>query len=114
MHSTIFSALLAGAASLVAAVPSNYPVIFPSGLGVMNTGANGGLNAIPSSGYTFTKWAWGTIPKPCYDHAVNRGYCNVYDVEVYDLSVNDCSIKWQVCRCNNSPFPVNNIMKRIA
>lgn len=118
--STSFLGGLAVTGVLVAAIPapaipSDFPELFPDGIGgPLNTGAKGGLNAIPSSTYTYSKWKWGTVPRTCYEQAVGDKNCDIYDIEVFDLKVSDCDTPWPVCRCKNSPFPAANLMKRIA
>ncbi|KAK3994462.1 hypothetical protein QBC44DRAFT_236125 [Cladorrhinum sp. PSN332] len=84
-------------------------VKFPNGLNVLDTGVNGGLNAVVSSSYTRTKWAWGTLPKHCFDTASGNGYCNPYDVEVYDVKYSECNVTTVFCRCNNSPLSIDQV-----
>lgn len=87
--SLLFGALaVASGATAQSTPPANFGIKFPNGIEVLNTGYNGGLNAIPGSSYTRTKWPWGTIPRTCMNQA-NEGYCNPYDVEVYDVVYND-------------------------
>ncbi|KAK7728779.1 hypothetical protein SLS63_006387 [Diaporthe eres] len=68
------------------APPASYGEAFPDGLSVLDPNGN---NNIPSPSYTLNRWAWGTIPQACYDVANGNGYCNPYDVEVYDVTYSD-------------------------
>ena len=83
-----FLTAFAGIAA-AAAPPASYSVAFTDGLGPrLNPGA---LN-MPVPSYSVNRWAWGTVPQPCYDQAVTSGYCNVYDIEVYDVTYSDVSL----------------------
>ena len=74
-----------------AQIPSNKPLAFPTGLDVLDT-ASGGLNNLPHPTYTSKKWAWGTLPKYCYDVAQAQDWnCKATDVEVYDVTYSDVS-----------------------
>lgn len=74
-------------------IPTDKPVAFSSGLNVLDT-SNGGLNSLPKPSYTIKQWPWGTLPKNCYDLAVNpnEGRCAPTDVEVYDVTYSDVRI----------------------
>lgn len=73
-------------------IPTSKPVAF-SGLDVLDT-ANGGLQNMPRPSYTIKQWPWGTIPKNCYNLALDstRGNCAPTDVEVYDVTYSDVRI----------------------
>ncbi|KAM7187515.1 hypothetical protein V8F33_011162 [Rhypophila sp. PSN 637] len=113
------TALLFGAISLASGVmgqdkpPANFGVKFTNGIEVLNTGVNGGLSAVPGSSYTRTRWAWGTIPRTCYNQAV-EGYCNPYDMEIYDVKYSDCGTPVTICRCNNAPMTINQLSDAIG
>ncbi|RPA73996.1 hypothetical protein BJ508DRAFT_244123 [Ascobolus immersus RN42] len=89
-----------------------------SGLNVLDSaysGASFGLNNIPQSSYSKYKWPWGTLPKNCYDIAVNNNYCNPYDVEAYDITYNDCpNNPAVVCRCNNAQVSIDTLAQKIG
>ncbi|KAK3952441.1 hypothetical protein QBC32DRAFT_236933 [Pseudoneurospora amorphoporcata] len=74
----------------------------------------GGLQGLTPAQYTKNQWAWGTLPKLCYDTAVHHNYCNPYDLEVYDVTYSDCPIPTTVCRCNNSPMTIDTIAQRVG
>ncbi|KAK4221920.1 hypothetical protein QBC38DRAFT_448722 [Podospora fimiseda] len=118
MASTLVTALL-GAFFLPTALAQSGPsptlaVKFPNGLNVLDSGTNGGLNAVTSSSYTKTKWAWGTLPKHCYDTASGNGYCNPYDVEVWDIKYSECNVAHTFCRCNNSPLSIDQVAQNFG
>ncbi|KAK3338045.1 conidiation-specific protein (con-13) [Neurospora tetraspora] len=83
-----------------------------SGLSVLDS--PGGLQSLTPAPYTKSQWPWGTVPKLCYDTAVNNKYCNPYDLEVYDVTYSDCPIPTTVCRCNNSPMAIDTIAQRVG
>ncbi|KAK3377498.1 hypothetical protein B0H63DRAFT_524787 [Podospora didyma] len=64
------------------------PVLFEDGM-PFDFGIYGGLSTLPSAAQTTYRWPWGTVPKWCYTEAVNNGYCNLYDIEVYDVTYSD-------------------------
>jgi hypothetical protein len=89
--SSLLALFVSVTAVLADGPPAHYQEKF-SGLNLLDnaySGASFGLQSIPQSGYTKTKWAWGTLPKNCYDIAVNNNYCNPYDVEAYDIKYDD-------------------------
>jgi hypothetical protein len=60
---------------------------------------------------TATKWATGKYPQNCYDKAREaisdsdaRPKCELRDLEIYDVTYEDCSGRdpWIVCRCSNA------------
>jgi hypothetical protein len=95
MFSNYLTLLLAVATTTFAQAPPASKTEWapaPGGLGaVLNGGTNGGLNGLPHSPYTKTKWAWGKLPQHCYDKAVHDGKCDVYQVEAYDIQYDDVS-----------------------
>lgn len=100
MHAST-SAVLLGALAASGAMAQNGPPSWMSnklanGPEALNTGYLGGLNGMPTTSYTRTKWAWGQLPKTCYDQAM-EGYCNPYDVEAYDVTYSDVSLSiWSI------------------
>lgn len=93
------------------APPQSYAEKFPSGLHVLDSGTNGGMNAVPSTSYTKTQWAWGTIPSNCQDVMVSgtEQLCNPYDIEVYEIKYADCpsQVPHRVCRCHNAQLDID-------
>jgi len=98
--------------SFLVAVSSLLPVVFAqdkppsshgekfSGLNVLDSGTNGGLNGkLGPVNHSIRKWGWGTLPEQCFNSA-NNGYCNPYDVEVYEVTYSDCGSPVVICRCN--------------
>jgi len=65
---------------------------FTDGIEVLNTGYGGGLNALPRSSYTTTKWPWGQVPRTCAEQSKEWKLCNVYDLEVYEVTYSDVSV----------------------
>ncbi|KAK4180178.1 hypothetical protein QBC36DRAFT_230129 [Triangularia setosa] len=80
-----------------------------AGLDFLNTGVGGGLNDIPGTSYTMTQRDWGMLPWPCYNTAFIEGYCDPHDIEVWDVTYNDCSEPKVFCRCNSSPMSMDTL-----
>ncbi|KAK0391524.1 hypothetical protein NLU13_1024 [Sarocladium strictum] len=99
---------------VVTAQLSEMDVAFHNGLGILNTGFRGGLNAIQSTPYELYKWPWGTIPRRCHDGAVQDHLCSPYDMEVYDVWFADCHAPWKLCRCKNAPMAAEDAAGRMA
>lgn len=73
--------------------PARYTTAFPDGLGPP---LDPGMLKVPITSYTYKKWAWGTVPHYCQTTATNNfnfGYCDVYDLEVYDVMYKDVSTR---------------------
>lgn len=118
--SVLTTALAASAATLLHlqpvaadAPPSSYGLAFPNGLHQLDTDS-GGLNNVPHPSFSSSKWAWGTLPQVCFSAATKNNYCNVYDVEVYDVTYSDCQQPWTVCRCNNANMDPNTLFTNIG
>lgn len=82
-------ALAVGTAT-AAAPPSSYGVAFSDGLGPRLDPPILANAPVPS--YSVNRWAWGTVPETCYTSASKNYYCNVYDIEVYDVTYSDVRI----------------------
>ncbi|RPA86087.1 hypothetical protein BJ508DRAFT_349708 [Ascobolus immersus RN42] len=113
MVSKYLSIILAAASIAMADAPPSSKAEWapaPGGLGaVLNSGPNGGLNGLPHSTYTKTKWPWGKLPKHCYDAAVG-GKCDVYKVEAYDIQYSDCNLGANVmCRCETAQVTIDQL-----
>ncbi|KAK3374764.1 conidiation-specific protein (con-13) [Podospora didyma] len=109
-------ALLIGAglpAVLADGPPQSIPNWSQNGM-PLDTGVYGGLNSLASTGQSTTRWPWGTVPKWCYDQAVNNGYCNPYDIEVYDVKYTDCSVAQTFCRCNNAQQDIGGAITAVG
>ena len=87
------AAWLAAALASVGAVAQleDMDVAFEDGLDHLNSGAEGGLNETPGVSFTLAQWDWGTIPKRCYDGAMQDNLCEPTDMEVYDVTFPDVS-----------------------
>ncbi|RPA75844.1 hypothetical protein BJ508DRAFT_243029 [Ascobolus immersus RN42] len=90
------------------APPSSKSEWASNGVGAVVKVPNGGLNSIPYSAYTKTKWTWGKLPQHCYNAAMG-GRCNVYDVEAYDIQYTDCSEVNVMCRCSNAQVSIDQL-----
>ena len=63
-----------------------------------------------------TQWAQGRYPQNCYDKAREaisgtdlRPKCQLHDLEVYDVTYEDCSTgrdPWIMCRCSNAELSI--------
>ena len=89
------------AAALISLATASDPTttkntLFPNGIGDF---FNPPMMKLPIAGYTVKQWPWGTLPKTCFDQAPKDGgnYCNVYDIDVFDVTYNDVS---------HLPFPM--------
>lgn len=108
-----FLVVLAGVS--LAQVPPEHSNLFPSGLAVLDNRPNGaGLNDMRGVPFESSQWAFGTVPRVCYDAAVEDGYCNAYELEVYHVTYDDCSDPWTFCRCSDSPLSINAIAERVG
>jgi len=117
MHSSLLTLLVAAAAAPAVlaqddAPPGDYRTRFADGLGSeMDPGrnGNGGLNGIATTPFHIKRWKWGQIPKQCYENSKDNGYCDPYDVEVYDVTYNDCADAPVVfCRCNKAEMGIES------
>ncbi|ROT34639.1 hypothetical protein SODALDRAFT_321324 [Sodiomyces alkalinus F11] len=109
------ASLLVLAGVSLAQVPPGHAALFPEGLSVLNTRPRSiGLNNMQGVPFGFTQWAFGTVPQVCYNAAVDDGYCNVYDLEVYDVEYDDCAVPWTFCRCSDSPLSIEAFAGRVG
>jgi hypothetical protein len=91
---SLFTVALAVGSATAAAPPASYGVAFSDGLGARLNSPLMATLAVPS--YSVKKWAWGTVPESCATSATTNNYCNVYDIEVYDVTYSDvCDTLWQ-------------------
>ena len=115
MHATTTGSGLSIFASAHSSSPRDahamYAELFPTGLHVLDSGTNGGMNAVASTSYTKTQWPWGTIPSNCQDVMVTgeTQLCNPYDIEVYEIKYSDCpnQVPHRVCRCHNAQTDID-------
>lgn len=84
---SLFSIALAICAVSADSPPSSHTLWSSDGLGTPL--AAGVVAKMPVPSYTVNRWPWGTVPESCYDTATKNKYCNVYDIEVYDVTYSD-------------------------
>ncbi|KAK4183286.1 hypothetical protein QBC35DRAFT_544171 [Podospora australis] len=122
MRSSLYTILQLGAslpAAVMAAIPApagNYPELLPNGLGpVLNDGANGGMNGLPHTPYTYTlRPLSAKVPEHCYNQAQNSNTCQGRTLRVYDIKYADCSKPIPLCRCSDSPYPIDSLAKEFG
>ncbi|KAK3985817.1 hypothetical protein QBC44DRAFT_373682 [Cladorrhinum sp. PSN332] len=96
----------------------NHKPSFFTGLNVLNTAEPcGGLNGVcVPPGSHFKRLPWGTIPQFCFENATqallgDQRYCSPYDVEVYEVTYNDCADHPVVmCRCHNASVSIHQML----
>ncbi|KAK4461472.1 hypothetical protein QBC42DRAFT_178485 [Cladorrhinum samala] len=89
---------------------------FFSGLNIFNTEEPcGGLNGLCVPRGYYQRHQWGKIPVFCVENAtkplVNETtYCSPYDVEVYNVSYDDCpDHPVTMCRCQNASVSISQM-----
>ncbi|KAL2758686.1 hypothetical protein ACRALDRAFT_1080418 [Sodiomyces alcalophilus JCM 7366] len=98
----------------LAQVPPEHSRLFPDGLGVLDSRPGAGLNSMQGVSFEATQWEFGTVPQVCYNAAVDDGYCDVYDLEVYNITYDDCAVPWTFCRCSDSPMSIEAFAERVG
>lgn len=55
------------------------------------------LTNVPYPQWTVSRRAFGIVPKTCLSEAINGGFCNQYEIYVYDIKFTDVSFDFRSC-----------------
>lgn len=65
---------------------------------------------MPATNATALQWEGGWLPKDCQDQMVGKYNVSASDIEVYNVTFDDCSAPWIMCRSKDSQQPVEELI----
>lgn len=88
------------------------PELFSNDIG-LNILEDQGLSNFPKTNYNLTLWDAGRIPESCYnitqEPGMVAGICDLRQMDVYNVTYDDCSEPWVICRCSDADEDVDRL-----
>ncbi|RPA72888.1 hypothetical protein BJ508DRAFT_334579 [Ascobolus immersus RN42] len=94
----------------------HYSQVFDNIAETLNDGQWGyGLKDLPKTAYTKKQWDWGKLPRVCFETAqVHNLYCDPHEVEVYEITYEDCDNPKIFCRCVYAEASIDEVAERVG